>query len=197
MAKIKLSNNALQILEKRYLKKDMEGKVTEKPEDLFLRVANNIALADAKYMLKGEIEQLQQELNKEYYELIKERAFQNLVNKNKKIKAKIKKTEKDFYDMMARLDFLPNSPTLFNAGRKLQQLAACFVLPIEDGIDPIFRTLHHSALIHKTGAGTGFNFSNLRPKGDIIESAGYTSGPVSFMKVFDAATEQIKLGGIL
>jgi len=197
MAKIKLSNNALQILEKRYLKKDMEGKVTEKPEDLFLRVANNIALADAKYMLKGEIEQLQQELNKEYYELIKERAFQNLVNKNKKIKAKIKKTEKDFYDMMARLDFLPNSPTLFNAGRKLQQLAACFVLPVEDDLDSIFKALHYAAKISKSGSGTGFNFSRLRPKNDVIASVtGFSSGPLSFMKIFDAVTEQIKLGGL-
>src|SRR3989338_1501342 len=197
MAKIKLSNNALQILEKRYLKKDMEGKVTEKPEDMFLRVANNIALADAKYMLKGEIEQLQQELNKEYYELIKERAFQNLVNKNKKIKAKIKKTEKEFYDMMARLDFLPNSPTLFNAGRKLQQLAACFVLPVEDDLDSIFKALHYAAKISKSGSGTGFNFSHLRPKNDVISSVtGFSSGPLSFMKIFDAVTEQIKLGGL-
>ena len=162
MPKLNLSKNALLILEQRYLKKNSKGKVIEKPEDMFRRVAKNIALADAKYK-----------------------------NKN------IKKTEEEFYNLMVSLDFLPNSPTLLNAGRKLQQLAACFVLPIEDGIDPIFKTLHYAALIHKTGAGTGFNFSSLRPKGDIIESAGFTSGPVSFMKIFDAATEQIKLGGTL
>ncbi|MBI3036056.1 adenosylcobalamin-dependent ribonucleoside-diphosphate reductase [Candidatus Woesearchaeota archaeon] len=160
-SKIKLSKNALIILENRYLIKNNKGKVIEKPEDLFRRVAKNIAQADAKY--KGDI----------------------------------KKTEQEFYNLMASLDFLPNSPTLLNAGRKLQQLAACFVLPIKDDIDSIFKTLHHAALIHKTGAGTGFNFSNLRPKGDVIESSGFTSGPVSFMKIFDAATEQIKLGGTL
>ena len=164
MARLKLSKNALIILEQRYLKKNAKGKVIEKPEDLFRRVARNIAQADGKY---------------------------------RHSKRNIKRTEKEFYDLMASLDFLPNSPTLLNAGRKLQQLAACFVLPIEDGIDSIFKTLHDTALIHKTGAGTGFNFSKLRPKGDIIESSGFTSGPVSFMKIFDAATEQIKLGGTL
>src|SRR3989344_2793083 len=197
MAKIKLSNNALQILEKRYLLKDSEGKVIEKPEDLFLRVANNIALADAKYLLKEEIENLQQKENKEYHELAKEKTFQNLINKNRKIKNKIKKTEKEFYDIMARLDFLPNSPTLFNSGRKLQQLAACFVLPVDDDLDAIFKALHYAAKISKSGSGTGFNFSHLRPKNDIIASVtGFSSGPLSFMKIFDAVTDEIKLGGL-
>src|SRR3990167_8178730 len=162
MPKLSLSKNAMMILEQRYLKKNEKGKVIEKPEDLFRRVAKNIAQADVKYK-----------------------------NKN------LKKTEQEFYTLMASLDFLPNSPTLFNSGKKIQQLAACFVLPIEDDIHSIFKTLHDAALIHKTGAGTGFNFSKLRPKGDMIESAGFTSGPVSFMKIFDAATEQIKLGGTL
>ncbi|MBI2651905.1 adenosylcobalamin-dependent ribonucleoside-diphosphate reductase [Candidatus Woesearchaeota archaeon] len=128
------------------------------------------------------------------------RAAKNIALADAKYKSSmknVKKTEEEFYNLMASLDFLPNSPTLLNAGRKLQQLAACFVLPIEDDISSIFKTLHDTALIHKTGAGTGFNFSKLRPKGDIIESAGFTSGPVSFMKIFDAATEQIKLGGTL
>ena len=164
MAKINLSKNALMILEQRYLKKNDKGNVIEKPEDMFRRVARNIAQADAKY---------------------------------KNSRKNVKKTEEEFYRLMASLDFLPNSPTLLNAGRKLQQLAACFVLPIDDDIGSIFKTLHDAALIHKTGAGTGFNFSKLRPKGDIIESAGFTSGPVSFMKIFDAATQQIQLGGNL
>ena len=164
MPKLNLSKNAMLILEQRYLKKNENGKVIETPENLFRRVAKNIAFADAKY---------------------------------KPSKKNVKKTEEEFFKLMASLDFLPNSPTLLNAGRKLQQLAACFVLPIEDDISSIFKTLHDAALIHKTGAGTGFNFSKLRPKGDMIESSGFTSGPVSFMKIFDAATEQIKLGGTL
>jgi len=194
MVKLKLSGNALQILEKRYLRKDKEGKVTEKPEDLFKRVAENIAFADGKYLLKEEIDALQQD--KEYYEIVKTKGFENLIKKNK-VKSKIEKTEKEFYDLMTSLDFLPNSPTLFNAGRKLQQLAACFVLPVEDDLDSIFKALHYAAKISKSGSGTGFNFSNLRPKNDVIRSVtGFSSGPLSFMKIFDSVTEQIKLGGL-
>ena len=193
MPKPKLSKNALTILEQRYLRKNERAKVIEKPQDMFRRVARNISLADAKYFYKKETRRMQSRLKKEFYEITGTKEFQKLI----KSCSDIKKTEEEFYDLMSSLDFLPNSPTLLNAGRKLQQLAACFVLPIEDDIDSIFKTLHQTALIHKTGAGTGFNFSKLRPKGDLIESAGYTSGPISFMKIFDAATEQIKLGGNL
>mgnify|MGYP001323913804 CR=1 FL=1 len=197
MPKLSLSDNAIKILEKRYLKKNKEGKVIEKPEDLFKRVANNIALADAKYLLKEEINNLQNESNDEYYQIVQTKQFKNLIRKNKKVKSKIEKTAKEFYNLMANLDFLPNSPTLFNAGRSLQQLAACFVLPVEDNLDSIFKSLHYAAKISKSGSGTGFNFSRLRPKNDVIESVtGFSSGPLSFMKIFDAVTEQIKIGGL-
>ncbi|WP_254525510.1 adenosylcobalamin-dependent ribonucleoside-diphosphate reductase [Natrinema caseinilyticum] len=160
MGSLSLDTVAETVLRRRYLRQDDDGAVVETPDELFQRVATNLAAAEADF--GGDVES----------------------------------TQKRLYEAMSEFEFLPNSPTLMNAGTDLQQLAACFVLPIEDSVESIFTAVKQTALIHQSGGGTGFSFSNLRPAGDVVrKTGGVASGPVSFMRIFDTATEQIKQGG--
>lgn len=162
-----LTENARIVLGKRYLKKDADGNPIEEPETMFWRVAKTIADVDAHYGASD---------------------------------AAVGEVARQFYDLMINGKFEPNSPTLMNAGRPLGQLSACFVLPVDDAISNgrsgIYDTLKAMALVHQSGGGTGFGFSRLRPEGDPVKSTmGVASGPVSFMKLYDASTEVVKQGG--
>lgn len=158
-----LNENARVVIERRIAARDADGTPLETADEVFQRVANNVAQADYNYG-KSDIE--------------------------------VHSTVVKFYNMMNNLDFLPNSPTLVNAGRELQQLSACFVIPVEDSMEGIFESVKQAALIHKTGGGTGFSFSKIRAaNSNVSATSGIASGPVSFMQVFDKATEVIKQGG--
>lgn len=155
-----LTQNALKVLEARYLLKDEKGQVIESPREMFGRIARSVAEAEKRYGDEAAL------------------------------------WEEKFFDLLTGLRFIPNSPTLMNAGKPEGQLAACFVLPVEDSMQGIFETLKNAALILQSGGGTGFSFSNLRPRNDIVRTTGGTaSGPVSFIRIYNTATDVVKQGG--
>jgi ribonucleoside-diphosphate reductase alpha chain len=159
----KLSTNAIKVLERRYLLRNLKGEIIETPAQMFRRVAKAVAGVENQYGAGP---------------------------------AQVQELEEEFYGLMFNLEFMPNSPTLMNAGTDIGQLSACFVLPVKDSIPDIFNAVKDMALIHKSGGGTGFSFSHLRPRGDVVKTTeGMASGPISFMRVFDVSTDVIKQGG--
>jgi ribonucleoside-diphosphate reductase alpha chain len=223
---LKLTPNAVEVLRARYLLRDEEGNIIETPGQMLMRVARYIGLVDALYWTevydrKGDqptraaeldyddYEPKRANLSRYEFEMLRKLysrlgaegrmrlSFMDLINLiEERWDQLYEETIEVFHQTMMNRYFLPNSPTLMNAGAPLGQLSACFVIPIEDSIESIFDALKATATIHKSGGGTGFDFSRLRPRGDIVKTtSGVASGPVSFMRIFDTATEVIKQGG--
>ncbi|MFH1585531.1 MAG: adenosylcobalamin-dependent ribonucleoside-diphosphate reductase [archaeon] len=181
--RLNLTESAVTTLEKRYLAKDAYGKIIETGEQLFRRVARDISCGDA-YFLEGLKERLSSGMStEEVYGVCAG-------------DLRISEREKEFFEVLKEGYFLPNSPTLMNAGRPLGQLSACFVLPIEDSMESIFEAKKNMALVHKSGGGTGFSYSRLRANGEMISSTvGYSPGPISFLFTFNEDAGQITQGG--
>ncbi|MCD6106399.1 MAG: ribonucleotide-diphosphate reductase subunit alpha, partial [Thermoplasmata archaeon] len=222
MAELTLTETAMRVLRARYLLKDREGRTVETPEGMFRRVARTIALADAFYFeevrgkplrhVDASLRHVPPEISERLSRHMLNQLHRAYVRKLRRREVKVSfreflailaerwddvfRVEEEFYDLMTSRRFLPNSPTLMNAGAPLGQLSACFVIPVEDSIEGIMDALALAAKVQKSGGGTGFSFSRLRPEGDIVHSTGgQASGPVSFMKLFDTLTEVIKQGG--
>ncbi|WP_337859873.1 ATP cone domain-containing protein [Ferroplasma sp.] len=213
---LKLSVNAIKVLEARYLFKDSEGKIIETPKQMFHRVAVHLGIIQGLYdyisyketgkinnngtVYSGITKTQDEELRRGFNELKKEKkvdgSYEDFLDFIETKKTMVNYWINKFENMMTSLEYVPNSPTLMNAGGPLGQLSACFVLPVDDSIDSIFDTLKATAEIHKSGGGTGFSFSRLRASDDIVASTkGVASGPVSFMRIFDVTTDVIKQGG--
>ncbi len=217
---LKLTVNAIKVLEARYLLKDENGNIIETPRQMFERAARYLALVDIFYQPdiydkeakqeRREIENIEKpeflskwefEMLKRAYSYFSEEGhmkvdFSYVLNAIQERWEIIESSKREFESVMMSRQYIPNSPTLMNANTKLGQLSACFVLPVSDSIEGIFDAVKYAAMIHKSGGGTGFSFSRLRPKGDVVASTmGVASGPLSFMRVFDVATDVIKQGG--
>ncbi|PMP75662.1 MAG: ribonucleoside-diphosphate reductase, adenosylcobalamin-dependent [Aciduliprofundum sp.] len=219
---LKLTINGIKVLEARYLLRDENGRIIETPREMFWRVARYVALVEILYIddvfdinrkqkekdifsvyspKKVQLSPYELEMLKRAYAWLNREkcmkvSFDELLKKLDEKWDYVEEYAKKFYEIMVNLEFLPNSPTLMNANTVLGQLSACFVIPVEDSIESIYDALKYTAIIHKSGGGTGFSFSKLRPQGDMVGSTkGVASGPVSFMQIFDVSTDVIKQGG--